>query len=382
MNERSVFLEALDRDTPAGRSAYLDETCAGDPGLRARVEVLIQSHEGAGDFLRKPAPHRLAECLAACGSNPARARTRPEGDAGAGLEFLAPSDRPGSLGRLGHYEVLEVVGRGGMGVVVRAFDATLHRVVAVKVLAAPLAVSPTARKRFAREARAAAAVSHDHVVTVHAVEEANGLPYLVMQYVAGVSLQDRLDRGGPLPPPEVARVGMQAAAGLAAAHAQGLIHRDVKPANILLESGGERVKITDFGLARAADDSTITRSGVIAGTPMYMSPEQARGEPVDPRSDLFSLGSVLYALCTGRPPFRADSSPAVLKRICDDTPRDPREFVPSTPAWLVAVLTRLLAKDPARRYQSAAEVSAVLAGHLGQTQQPGAVPRPVGPAPR
>jgi hypothetical protein len=115
---------------------------------------------------------------------------------------------------------------------------------------------------------------------------------------------------------------------------------------------------------------------------MYMSPEQARGEPVDPRSDLFSLGSVLYTLCTGHPPFRADSAPVVLKRICDDTPRDPREFVPSIPAWLVAVLTRLLAKDPAKRYQSAAEVSAVLAGHLGQTLQPGAVPHPVGPAPR
>src|SRR5262249_21141076 len=155
-------------------------------------------------------------------------------------------------GRLGHYDVLEVVGRGGMGVVLRAFDEKLHRVAAIKVMAAQLATSATARRRFGREAQAQAAVSHDHVVAIHAVEEADGLPYLVMQYVAGASLQERLDRGGPLELHEILRIAMQTAAGLAAAHAQGLIHRDVKPANILLENGVERVKLTDFGLARAA----------------------------------------------------------------------------------------------------------------------------------
>src|SRR5262249_14681960 len=164
------------------------------------------------------------------------------------------------LGRLGHYEVLEVVGRGGMGVVLRAFDERLHRVVAIKVMAAQLATSATARKHFTREAQAAAAVSHDHVVTIHAVEEADGLPYLVMQYVAGMSLQERLNREGPLQLPEVLRIGTQVAAGLAAAHAQGLVHRDVKPANILLENGVERVKLTDFGLAQAADDASLSQS--------------------------------------------------------------------------------------------------------------------------
>src|SRR5262249_29409220 len=152
-------------------------------------------------------------------------------------------------------------------------------------------------QRFTREAQAAAAVSHDHIVTIHAVEEASGLPYLVMQLVAGMSLQERLDREGPMELPEILRIGLQTASGLAAAHAQGLVHRDIKPANILLENGVERVKITDFGLARAAADASLTQEGVVAGTPHYMSPEQARGEAIDQRSDLFSLGSVLYAMC-------------------------------------------------------------------------------------
>src|SRR5437868_280203 len=173
------------------------------------------------------------------------------------------------------------------------------------------------RRRCIREARAAAAVRNEHVIDIHAVEEADGLPYLVMEYVGGVSLQERLDRTGPLQVPEVLRIGMQAAAGLAAAHAQGLIHRDVKPANILLENGVERVKLTDFSLARAIDDANVTQSGVITGTPQYMAPEQARGEPLDARSDLFGLGSVLYALGTGRPPFRGNPI-EVLRKVADE----------------------------------------------------------------
>jgi RNA polymerase sigma factor (TIGR02999 family) len=255
-----------------------------------------------------------------------------------------------------------------------AFDETLHRVVAIKVMAAALATSATARQRFTREAQAAAAVSHDHVVTVHAVEETNGLPYLVMQYVAGMSLQERLDRDGSLPLVEILRIGMQTAAGLAAAHAQGLIHRDVQPANILLENGVERVKITDFGLARAAAAAGLTHSGDVAGTPMFMSPEQAEGKPVDHRSDLFSLGSVIYAMCTGQPPFRADSSLAVLKRVCETAPAPIHAANPDVPAWLVAVIAKLHAKDPADRFQSAAEVAELLGRHLAQIQRPSIVP--------
>jgi hypothetical protein len=245
-----------------------------------------------------------------------------------------------------------------------------------------LATSASARKRFTREAQAAAAVSHDHVVTIHAVEEANGLPYLVMQFVSGMSLQERMDRTGPLQLAEIVRIGMQTAAGLAAAHGQGLVHRDIKPANILLENGIERVKITDFGLARAAADASLTHSGVVAGTPQYMSPEQARGERPDERSDLFSLGSVLYALCTGRPPFRASDSMAVLKRVCEETPRPIRETNADIPHWLVALIDKLHAKDPADRYQSAAEVATLLSGHLAHLQHPSMVPMPAGASKR
>jgi len=270
--------------------------------------------------------------------------------------------------RLGPYEVRGLVGEGGMGRVYLAFDPALHRVVALKVLNAALSGNAAARKRFQREARAAAAVIHEHVVVIHAVAEEADQPYLVMQYVAGKSLQDRLDRAGPLPLPEVLRIGLQVAEGLAAAHAQGLVHRDVKPSNILLEDEVERVKLTDFGLARAIDDTSLSQNGVIAGTPLYMSPEQAEGEAVDARSDLFSLGTVLYVLCTGRPPFSASGTMAVLKRVCEDTPRPIREINPDVPPWLCDLITRLHAKKPQDRYQSAAEVVAVLGRQLARLQ--------------
>jgi serine/threonine protein kinase len=290
-------------------------------------------------------------------------------DRDAMLAFLAPSDFPGSLGRLGPYEVTEVLGRGGFGIVVRASDRTLGRAVAIKVLALQLATSGAARNRFAREARAAAAVVHDHVVAIHSVDSWQGIPYLVMPYVAGRSLQERVDCDGPLGAKEILRIGMQTALGLAAAHAQGLVHRDVKPSNILLENGVERVKLTDFGLARAVDDGSLTQSGVVAGTPQYMSPEQAAGEAIDHRSDLFSLGSVLYFMCVGHPPFRASSTPAVLRRVCDERPTPVRELNPEIPEWLARIVERLHAKDPAARFQSASEVAETLARYLADLQR-------------
>ena len=286
------------------------------------------------------------------------------------LNFLAPSNRSGGIGRLGPYEVLERIGQGGMGVVLKALDERLNRIVAVKVLAPALAGNTLARRRFLREARAAAAVCHEHVVTIHAVDEVAGHPYLVMQLIAGESLQAKLNRGGPLPVEEILRIGMQVALGLGAAHAQGLVHRDIKPANLLLENGVERVRITDFGLARAIDDASLSASGTIAGTPHYMSPEQARGEPVDHRTDLFSLGSVLYAICTGQPPFRADSTVAVLRKVSDEPPRPIREQNPEIPDWLTAIIGKLMAKDPRERNQSAGEVAEILAGHLAALQHP------------
>jgi hypothetical protein len=294
----------------------------------------------------------------------------------ADLYFLRPTDRPDLLGTLGDYEVQEVIGQGGMGVVLKAYEPALHRLVAIKVLAPALAGSATARQRFSREAKAAAAVCHDHVVPVHGIRETDGLPYLVMQYVAGESLQARLDRTGPLEVLEVVRIGMQTAAGLAAAHAQGLIHRDVKPANLLLENGLAKVKITDFGLARMADDVGLTQSGVVAGTPEFMAPEQARGEVVDHRADLFSLGSVLYACCTGSPPFRGSTALAVLRRVSEEEPKPIRSVNPEVPAWLEALVARLMAKDPAQRFQSAAEVAALLEGYLAHLHQPTTAPAP------
>jgi hypothetical protein len=340
---KAIFLAALEKTSSAERAAYLDDACAQDPQVRERVEALLNAHDKPDRLLDHPAGQHLA----------------PECDASA-LAFLEPSEKSGSIGRLGHYEVLEVLGHGGMGVVLRAFDEKLHRVVALKTLAPALASNGSARQRFAREARAAAAVTHENVIAIHAVEDAGPVPYLVMQCIDGETLQEKLDSTGPLELRAILRIGLQIAEGLAAAHRLGLIHRDIKPANILLEDSVERVRITDFGLARAADDVSLTQSGYIAGTPLYMSPEQARGEPVDHRTDLFSLGSVLYALCVGDPPFRAENSMAVLKRVCEDTPRSIRAVNPAIPSWLEQIVARLHAKSPASRFQTASEVAVLL----------------------
>jgi serine/threonine-protein kinase len=344
----------------------------------ARGEALLGLARQVGDPTVAPPDPTLVQVLERLheGKPPEKTTAGP-----ADLHFLRPTDRPDLLGMLGPFEVREVLGHGGMGVVLRAFEPALRREVAIKVLAPALACSATARQRFKREAQAAAAVSHEHVVRVHGVHEADGLPYLVMQYVAGESLQARLNRAGPLDVAEVVRIGSEAASGLAAAHARGLIHRDVKPANILIEEGTGRVKITDFGLARLADDVGLTRSGVVTGTPEYMAPEQARGEPVDPRSDLFALGAVLYACCTGHPPFRATTALAVLRRVTDETPAPVRALKPAVPAWLGGLVAQLLAKDPAERPPSAAAVAALLDGYRAHLRRPATVPAPALPAP-
>ena len=291
--------------------------------------------------------------------------------------LLSTASHPEMLGRIGRYDVERLIGSGGMGVVFKAYDTELNRPVAVKLLAPYLASSGSARNRFAREARAAAAVVDDHVVPIHNVETDDEHPFLVMKYIAGGSLQQRIDREGPLEVCEVLRIGMHTAKGLAAAHAQGLIHRDVKPSNILLDEGVDRALLTDFGLARATDDASLTRSGFHPGTPHYMSPEQVRGESIDARSDLFGLGCVLYALCTGHPPFRSETSYAVLRRITDDTPRPIRETNASIPEWLARIVMKLLAKSREDRYASAFEVHTLLEKCLAHVQQPTTVELPV-----
>jgi serine/threonine protein kinase len=379
---KELFLAVL--ELPATeRAAYLEAACAGDAALRQQIETMLQSHEDSGELLMRPPEEMLAdggltqgEATASLASAPPITRsegTQAEHDS---LDFLTPSAKPGHLGRLGHYEVQEVLGKGGFGIVLKAFDERLHRVVAIKVLSPAYAANGSARKRFIREARAAAAVKNEHVVGIYDVQEDANPPYLVMECIDGVSLQEKIDKHGPLGVTEILRIGMQIAEGLAAAHRQGKIHRDIKPANILLENGVERVKITDFGLARAVDDASLTQSGTIAGTPMYMSPEQAEGLPIDHRSDLFSLGTVMYAMCSGRPPFRASGSVAVLKRVVEETPRPIREINHEIPEWLCDIISRLHAKKPAERFVSAAEVAELLGQYLAHVQQPELAPRP------
>ncbi len=278
-----------------------------------------------------------------------------EGDdvASLDLRFLEQAGHPELLGRLGRYDIERVVGSGGMGVVFKAYDSELHRVVAIKSLAAHLCTSHAARKRFAREAQAAAAVLHPNVLPIYNVEADRTVPYIVTQYVSGASLQSRVQHTGPLPLVEALRIARQAAAALAAAHHQGLIHRDVKPANILLEDSTDRVVLGDFGLARMADDASLTRTGIVAGTPHYMSPEQALGESIDARSDLFSLGSVLYFMLAGRPPFRAGNAMAILRRVCDSHPKPLNHIDPNIPREVTALVNRLLAKKPSQRPPSA-----------------------------
>lgn len=369
-----VFNTAAEITDPTEQAKYLDEACGGDTQFRAEIEDLLRHDVAAGSFLEEPiVGERPTEVLNALTDRDGVPVPTPSE---ISLDFLKPCGVPDRLGMLGPYEVIEVIGKGGMGVVLRAHDPKLNRVVAVKALAPEFAANPTARKRFLREAQAAAAVSHPHVVSIYAVDEDENTPYLVMECIDGQSLQDKINRVGHLEIKEILRIGSQIASGLAAAHSQGLIHRDVKPGNILLENGVERVKITDFGLARAVDDVGVTRTGDVAGTPLYMSPEQAQAKPLDHRSDLFSLGCVLYAMCTGRSPFRAETTVAVLRRVCDDTPRPIREIHAEIPETLVAIIERLLAKDPDERFQTAEEVADVLGQHLAYLQYPTQTPPP------
>ncbi len=272
-----------------------------------------------------------------------------------------------SIGRLDRYELEETLGLGGTGIVFRAKDIELGRVVAVKVLSPDLAVSNAARRRFAREGQACAAVAHENVVAIHHVHSTRNVPYLVMQFVDGASLDQIIAQSGPLDTPEALRIISQVAAGLSAAHQRGIVHRDVKPANVLIESAGQRAWISDFGLARAVDDVGLTRTGFVAGTPHYMSPEQARGASVCARSDLFGLGSVLYFMLTGHPPFRAEKTLAVLNRICEAEHVSVRKLNPAVPSLVAALVDDLLAKRIEDRPESAEEVCRRCIGLMSQS---------------
>jgi hypothetical protein len=340
--------------------AQLEALAGGSGWLEAKAKTHATTAPPASDSLKQTIAVLESHGPSSAGEQPASPLK---------LDFLQPSDQPGVLGLFGPYEVIAHVASGGMGIVLKARDPALDRIVALKILPPALAANALARARFVREARTAAAVVHEHVVPIYAVDECAGLPYLVMQFVHGRSLSERIRASGSLQLEEILRIGAQTAAGLAAAHAQGLIHRDVKPGNILLENSVERVKLTDFGLARAVDDAGLTRTGELAGTPEFMAPEQASNEAVDHRADLFSLGSVLYAMCTGISPFQGSSVVAVIRNLCDKQPPPVHELNPAIPRWLSDIVVRLMAKAPAERFQSAEEIRELLERYLARVQR-------------
>jgi urea transport system substrate-binding protein len=309
-----------------------------------------------------------------------------------GFPFLAPALSPGELGWLGDFRVLRVLGKGGMGIVFEAEDTALHRTVALKVLRPELCTDPESRERFVREARAAAALESEHVVTIYQVGKIEQTPFMAMQLLHGISLQDRLERPPRLAVKTALTIARQAAVGLAAAHARGLIHRDIKPANLWLESDAddgsfERVKVLDFGLARrVTGHAGLTATGIVLGTPNYMAPEQADGTEIDHRADLFSLGCVMYATLTGELAFPGQSTMSVFHALATRTPPSVRELNPAVPAAASDLVARLLAKEPADRPQTANEVMAVLDGVLtglsaaGSDVPPAALNDTIGPS--
>jgi eukaryotic-like serine/threonine-protein kinase len=260
----------------------------------------------------------------------------------------------------GRYEIGRLLGRGGMAEVYLGTDRVLERPVAVKLLGSWLADDGAFVERFRREALDAARISHPNVVGVYDAGSEDGLHFIVMEHVPGESLADALARDGPLDPDRAVAIARSVARALGVAHRNGIVHRDVKPANVMLAADG-RVRLLDLGIARSLGSADLTRTTAVLGSPNYLSPEQARGERVDARSDLYSLGCVLFEMLTGRPPFEAETPVAVAYRHVHDEPPRPSSIVPTVPAWLDDVTLRAMAKDPADRYPTAESLEAALA---------------------
>ena len=353
---KALFQSALEGDSRQ-RAAFLDEACAGDAALRTQVEALVASHEGAPGFLEAPAID------------------------------VAPTtvedDEAGSMigQRIGPYEVLHEIGRGGMGEVYLAQDKRLGRQVALKFLPVFLQHDPDRRARLLTEARAASLLHSPHIATVHDIGEHQGRAYIVMEYVEGEPLSRKL-KGGPLPLEKGIDIATQVAEALEEAHACGIIHRDIKSSNLVVTPRGQ-VKVLDFGLAKvtqhfalgkAEEETTITKrletaSGIVMGTVHYMSPEQARGLSVDARSDLFSLGVVLYEMVTGRVPFEGETNSDVMVGILEREPEPLARWRPEVPPELERIVRQCLEKDRQRRYQSAQELLSDLSNvklHAGE----------------
>ena len=338
-----------------GRAAFLDKACAGDLDLRHEVESLLAYEEQAEDFLEAPAQQAVAKQLA---------EEEPP------VAALCPG------AKLGSFEILGPLGAGGMGVVYRAQDLKLGRAVALKFLPLEVSDDPHALDRLRREARIASSLNHPNICTIYEIAEYEGQPFIVMELLEGEMLRERLAKSGAIPPAQVVDIAIQVAEGLDAAHEKGIIHRDIKPANIFITAKGV-AKILDFGVAKvvqlpelsdsAASNTTLgavaialTRTGIKPGTAGYMSPEQVRGEPLDARTDIFSLGLVLYEMVTRQRAFSGESATVVQNAILNDSPVSACELNSTLPAKLVKVIDKALEKDRERRYQSAAEMRAEL----------------------
>jgi serine/threonine protein kinase/pimeloyl-ACP methyl ester carboxylesterase len=335
---KAVFEEALAVEPPE-RSAFLAAACGSDALLRQRVDALLASHAASQSFL--------------------------EAGASAILE-LRRSGEDLSGQRLGTYQLQSRIGAGAMGEVYLAHDEKLNRSVAIKLIAKALAGDPDRLRRFRQEAQAASSLNHPNIVVVHDFGELDGRPFIVTELVEGVTLRERL-KDGALPIRDAIEVVLQMTDALAAAHARGLVHRDIKPENVMLRPDGY-VKVVDFGLAKlaraepmgGAASTCVTQPGQAAGTPAYMSPEQARAELVDARTDVFSVGAVLYEIVTGRLAFAGDSPAIVFAGILAGTPPAPTAINPNVPPALERLITKALEKDRDLRYQSVADLRADL----------------------
>ena len=285
--------------------------------------------------------------------------------------------QPGAPQRLGKYEVQAEIGRGGMGIVYRGYDSLLDRPVAIKVLAPHLVWEPGFVERFLREARTAARLKHAGIVAIYDVGQQGNDYYIVMEYLEGQTLSNLIRQQGALPTGQALAILQPLAAALDFAHQQGLVHRDVKPSNVVVHPGGH-VTLTDFGVARAAHETRLTTTGALVGTPQYMSPEQAQGEEVDHRTDIYSLGVVAYETLAGQGPFDATTPHAVLHRVIYDPPPPVRARHPDLPPEIDDVLATALAKEPASRYQTAGEfVGDLEAAVTGRPARPREAPGPV-----
>jgi serine/threonine protein kinase len=340
-----LLLERWLVEAEAGRLLPVDDLCRDCPDLlpdaERRIAVLRRFHVLSRD----------SESTYSGGE--AGPETKPDNAArNVAWDYSADTGA-----RIGRYEIIAKIGQGGMGVVYKARDMKLGRTVVLKFVRAEAAANPTAADRFLREAKALAAIRHDHVVEIYDYGDEHGVRFITMPLLAGETLEAKLEREGPLSTAEVLRIGTELAEGLAAVHAKGLIHRDLKPSNVWLEEPGGRVKLLDFGLARdRAAAEPLTSTGAVVGTPAYMSPEQVNGLDLDARSDLFSLGSVLYRAATGHSPFRAKTATATLKAVGEIDPPPARTVYSEVPPGLSDLIESLHRKNPAVRPSSATEV--------------------------